>query len=74
MGNDDLQASKEGEKARRNRDEGERRDWSCESPGKKDGSRLTFIFARPLEVRDIYLSTISKLLESGRECGMYILA
>ena len=31
--------------------------------GKNDGSRLTFISARPLEVLGNYLNTISKLLE-----------
>ena len=45
-GNDDLQASEEQRKVG-NKDEGERRDWSCESPGKRNGSRLT-VYSRAL--------------------------
>ena len=41
-GFDDLQASKE-EWRRWDRNEGERRELSCESPGIRNGSRLPFI-------------------------------
>ena len=51
-----------------------RKRWDAEAlvvrtPGEKDGSRLTFISARLLEVLGNYLSTISKLLEIERKSG-----